>query len=387
MDFLSEIQSYAERAVSLRRRLHACPEQGFDLPQTLGIIRQTLQELGISPEVRGRGSVTADFGPKTGDGILLRADCDGLSGVEESGLSFASQNGRMHACGHDLHTAILLGFAAFLKERESALTRPVRLLFQPAEETLEGALDAVNAGVCEGMTAAYMFHVTVGSGLPAGTVILPPAGVTAPSADFFEIAVQGKGCHGADPASGIDPLAAAARILLALEHLPAREFPSGERAALTVGALQGGDSHNVIPDKALLKGTVRCYNEDLRATLKNRIGVVAEGISLAHGTQVQVNFSSGCPSLCNDFSLRERARSLFSSRLGDRFFAVPGLGGTGTAGSEDFAGISRTVPSLMLALSAGDGGGFPLHHPKVVFDEGCVPYGMAAFAALVFEKK
>lgn len=382
MNYLSEIRPYADRAVALRRRLHACPEQGFDLPQTMGVIRQTLQEFGISPTGLGKGALTANFGPKTGDGILLRADCDGLSGKEESGLSFAAQNGRMHACGHDLHTAMLLGLVPFLKEREGELSRPVRLLFQPAEETLEGALDAVNCGVCDGVREAYMVHVTVGSGLPSGTVILPPAGVTAPSADFFEIAVQGKGCHGADPASGIDPLAAAARILLTLEHLPAREFPSGERAALTVGSLQGGDSHNVIPDKALLKGTMRCYNEDLRKTLKARIRAVSEGISLAHGTKAQVNFSSGCPSLCNDSSLRESAREILASFLRERFFSVPGPAGTGTAGSEDFAVISRTVPSLMLALSAGDGGGYPLHHPKVVFDEGCIPYGMAAFAAL-----
>ncbi|MBP3301010.1 MAG: amidohydrolase [Clostridia bacterium] len=382
MNLLSELQSFASAAVALRRRLHACPELGFHLPETMGLIRRELTGWGVGFSSLGRGALAVNFGPKTGDGILLRADCDALAGTEESGLSFASRNGRMHACGHDLHTAILLGLVPFLKEREASLSRPLRLLFQPAEETLEGALDAVNAGVCEGMTEAYMFHVTVGSDLPVGTVILPPAGVTAPSADFFEIEVQGKGCHGADPASGIDPLAAAARILLTLEHLPAREIPSSERAVLTVGSFQGGESHNVLPNRAFLKGTVRCYGEGLRKTLQERIRAVSDGVGLAHGTKTRVNFSSGCPSLCNDGALRQRAFDRLSSLLGDRFFAVPPSADRGTAGSEDFAVISRRVPSVMMALSAGGGGGFPLHHPKVVFDEECILYGMAAFASL-----
>lgn len=386
MDYLSEVQPFVGRAVALRRQLHACPGVGFELAETMKIIAGFLTEQGVRFSAVGKGALVVNFGPESGGGILLRADCDGLLGREESGLSFASRNGKMHACGHDLHTAMLLGLVPFFQKHAALLTRPLRLLFQPAEEILEGALDGVNAGVCQGMTEAYMLHVTVGSGLPVGTVILPPAGVVAPSADFFEIRVQGRGCHGADPASGIDPLAAAARILLTLEHLPAREIPSGERAVLTVGALQGGESYNVIPDNVCLKGSMRCYDETLRAALKGRIRAVTEGICLAHGGRGQVVFPSGCPSLQNDGRLHGEVSKALASALKGTFFQVP-AGTLSTAGSEDFAVISRRIPSLMLALSAGDGGGFALHHPKVVFDEGCIAHGMVALASLALGQK
>lgn len=366
------------RLRDLYRRLHACPEVGFDLPQTRALVSEELTRLGISHKTVGKGSIVADLGEGK-NRTLLRADMDALPITEETTLPHASKNGRMHACGHDLHTTALLGAAALLKERISSQFAGVRLLFQPAEETLEGALDAVESGVCEGVECAYMLHASVSDGLPVGTVILPPAGVIAPSADFFEITVLGKGCHGADPASGIDPLSAAAQIFISLQHLPAREFPSGERAALTVGTLQGGDAFNVIPHRALLRGSMRCYDEPFRVYLKQRVKEISQGIARALRADASVEFPTGCPSLVNDKELRAAAVDPLTETLGERFYQVTER--TGTAGSEDFAVISRTVPSLMLALSAGPSPS-PLHHPGVVFDEGCLPYASAALAAL-----
>lgn len=379
-----EILTSAEALVSwltdLRRKLHACPEIGFDLPQTSAVIRVELERLGMPFKTLGRGSIVAELGPKDGDTILLRADMDALPVSEDSDILFRATNGNMHACGHDLHATMLLGAAALLKEKEVQLSRRVRLLFQPAEEVLQGAADAVSAGVTESVTAAYMLHVTVGTGLRAGTVVIPPADVTAPSADFFEIDVKGKGCHGADPASGIDPLSAAAQILISLQHLPAREFPSGARAALTVGSLQGGDSYNVIPDSARLRGSMRCYDEVFRSYLKERLETVSVSVGTAFRANTDVSFPAGCPSLVNDTELRKRAKTLLPGILGqDRLMAVDSP--SGTAGSEDFAVISRTVPSLMLALAAGDCG-YPLHHPKVIFDEAVLPVGSATLAGL-----
>lgn len=378
-NFLEDAVPLSSHLTELRRRLHACPEIGFDLPQTRAVILEELARLRIEASEVGKGSVVAQIGEKPAQ-VLLRADMDGLPVKEETELPFASSNGAMHACGHDLHTAMLLGVAALLKKREKSLSRGVRLLFQPAEELLQGAADAVRAGVAEGIGQAYMLHGAVNTGRPAGTVFLPPAGVIAPSADYFQLTVRGTGCHGADPAAGIDPLSAASRILLGLQHLPSRELPPGARAALTVGALQGGEAYNAIPDTAMIRGSLRCFDEDLRNRLKARIREIAEGIAGAFRCGISVEFPAGCPSLQNDANLRNRAEKGLISCLGsERIVGIdsPAQGG----GSEDFAEISRAVPSLMLSLAAGDPG-VPLHHPKAVFDEACLPYGAAALAVL-----
>lgn len=383
MDFLQKAQELKPSLIAWRRYLHACPEVGFDLPRTKDFILKELKKMGLSPREMGKGSIVAEIGGASEDAVLLRADMDGLAIPEEADVPFRAENGNMHACGHDLHSAMLLGAARILKERETALPRRVRLLFQPAEETLQGAQDACFAGACQGVASAYMLHVTVNTKLPAGTVILPPAGVIAPSADFFEISVQGKGCHGADPASGIDPLSAASRILLGLQHLPAREFPSGEPAALTVGALQGGDSFNVIPDSALLRGSMRCYSDEFRQTLKTRIEEISRHTAAAFRGETTVSFPAGCPSLVNDEALRNSLKIPLKTALGsDRVLVVDSP--SGTAGSEDFAVISRRVPSVMLALAAGDPG-VALHHPKICFDENALPYGTAALTAIAMQ--
>lgn len=380
MEFLSRAKGLMPSLVPWRRTLHACPEVGFDLPKTKAFLVAELKKMGYVPREIGK-SIVAEIGAK-GDGmVLLRADVDGLAVQEETDLPFRAKNGKMHACGHDLHAAMLLGAAALLKEMEGILPRGVRLLFQPAEETLQGAQDAVSSGVCEGVCEAYMLHVTVNTKLPVGTVILPPAGVIAPSADFFEISVQGKGCHGADPASGIDPLSVAARILLGLQHLPSREFPSGSLGALTVGSLCGGDSFNVIPDSARLRGSLRCYDEDFRQYLKMRVEEISQSTAAGFRASAAVSFPSGCPTLKNDEALRNQLLSVLEHTLGKTgVFAVNSQ--STTAGSEDFAVVSHTVPSVMLALAAGDPG-VPLHHPKIVFDEAALPYGTATLVSMV----
>lgn len=383
MDILQRAQKLKPSLVAWRRFLHACPEIGFDLPRTRDFVLNELKKLGLAPREVGKGSIVAEIGKESNDTVLLRADMDGLAIEEETNLPFRSENGKMHACGHDLHTAMLLGAAALLKKDEASLPRRVRLLFQPAEETLQGAEDARFAGVCQGVTCASMLHVTVNTKLPVGTVILPPAGVIAPSADFFEVSVRGKGCHGADPASGVDPLSVAARILLGLHHLPAREFPSEVRAALTVGAVQGGDSFNVIPDSAFLRGSLRCYSEEFQQILKTRIGEIAQNTATAFRGTAEVSFPAGCPSLINDEALRNALKTPLKSALGsDRVLVVDTP--SGTAGSEDFAVISRTVPAVMLALAAGDPG-VALHHPGVTFDEDALPYGTAALVAVAMQ--
>lgn len=383
MDILADALALQPTLSRWRQTLHTCPEVGFDLPRTKEFILRELTALGYAPKEVGKGSIVAEIGNATAETVLLRADIDGLAIGEETDLPFRADNGNMHACGHDLHAATLLGVAKLLKERESMLPRRVRLLFQPAEEILQGAEDACSAGVCDGVCEAYMLHVTVNTGLGVGTVVIPPTGEIAPAADFFEITVQGKGCHGAEPSKGVDPLSAAARILLGLQHLLARECSPEGKSALSVGAFQGGDSFNVIPDSACLRGSLRCFGEEQRAFLKRRVEEIARLTAAAFRTEAKTEFPAGCPSLRNDETLRRALPHVLKQALGkEKILSVETS--SSTAGSEDFAVISRKVPSVMLALAAGDPG-VALHHPKVVFDETALPYGVAALTSIALK--
>ncbi|MBQ1272936.1 MAG: amidohydrolase [Clostridia bacterium] len=380
MDILKEALDLRSELIRWRRALHRCPEIGLELPQTKAFVLQELTALGYTPNDLGKAGIVAEIG--TGDTVLLRADMDGLPVEEEAGLEFSSKNGNFHGCGHDLHTAMLLGAAALGTRLESILPCRIRFYFQPGEEVLQGAQLGVQAGVCDGVARAYMLHVSVNTHLKSGTVILPPGGIVAPSADYFELEVKGKGSHGADPSSGVDSLSVAARILLGLQHLPAREIPSGERAALTVASLQGGNSYNVLPDHVRLQGSLRCYNEDLRRHLKQRVEEISISLSSAFRAEAQVSFPAACPTLYNSVPVRKAAEPILKTLFPDRLLVLDSP--SGTAGSEDFAVISHAVPSLMLALAAGDPG-VGLHHPQVVFDESCLPYGTAALLSLALE--
>lgn len=231
-----------------------------------------------------------------------------------------------------------------------------------------------------------MIHVTAGTPMPAGMVIICPPGVSAPAADYFTITVQGKGCHGSAPHNGIDALTAAAHILLGLQEIHARELPSGEDAVLTVGTFQGGTAPNVIADTATLAGTIRTYSEQTRSFLKERMQSISRAIAEAYRASVTVEFGSGCPTLVNDKALGQLLDACLKETLGTNMVLnAADLGGTMRGGgSEDFAYISQEVPSVMLALAAGHpdlGYPYPQHHPKVTFDESVLSTGAAAFVS------
>lgn len=373
-----------------RQTLHQYAETGFDLRQTHAFVKRELTDMGLQSVDCGRAGVKALVGgKKAGKVFLLRADMDALPIPEETGLPFAAQNGHMHACGHDMHTAMLLAAARLLKAHEEEIAGTVKLMFQPAEETLEGAHDMIAAGVLENppVDAALMLHVMAGMPCPAGTVIVPAAGVGAPAADYFDIRVQGKGCHGSMPNTGVDPLTAAAHILIALQEIHARELALSDRAVLTVGTMNAGTAPNVIPDTVTMRGTLRAFDEDTRAFIKRRLGEIAEGVATSFRAQTTVTFGSGCPTLVNDAALSACAAAYVKELLGEEHaLSAAELGGgrsSKTSGSEDFAYVSQQVPSVMLALAAGQpeqGYTHPQHHPKVLFDESVLPIGAAVYA-------
>jgi hippurate hydrolase len=285
---------------------------------------------------------------------------------------------------------MLLGAARLLKERESCLSGRVRLMFQPAEELLQGAQDMLDHGLLDGGTpsAAFMLHVLTGLDLPAGTAIVSAPGVSAPSAATFEVRIQGKGCHGAMPHTGVDPITTAAHIVLALQQIGTRELSLTQSAALTIGMLQAGDTANVIPDRAVLRGSMRAFDADTHDFILNRIREISGQTAAVFRAAADTEVLSACPTLLNDAELSGKALSALQRLLTpQRALLSSSLAGSGSrfSGSEDFASVSHAVPSVMVALAAGQtnqGYVHPAHHPQTRFDESVLPTGAAIYAAL-----
>lgn len=391
---MHELLKHADsaRVTADRRYLHAHAETGFDLHDTYAYVWKHLTDMGLTPEKCGRCGIIADIG--NGERcVLLRADMDALAIREEADVPFASTNGCMHACGHDMHTAMLLEAARLLKARESELPGRVRLMFQPAEEPLLGAADMLENGLLADVqvSAAFMIHVLTNLDLPAGTVIVSAPGVSAPAAGMFEITIQGKGCHGAMPHTGVDPVSIAAHTVLNLQQIQSRELSLTQPCALTIGMLQAGDSANVIPDQAVLRGSLRAFDDETQHYLIRRVKEIAGGTAELFRGSAEVQMLGGAPTLMNDEKLSGLAAAALKKLLGDdRVMLSSELGGDTrkSSGSEDFAHVSHVVPSLMVALAAGQpqsGHEYPAHHPKTLFDENVLPIGAAVYAMLAME--
>lgn len=390
--FLKEAKYIEEIIINHRRFLHQNPETGFDISNTVDYVRSSLKEIGCVVKKCGKNGLETLIGKNDNKVFLLRADMDALPMEEETDLDFKSINGNMHACGHDMHTAMLLGAAQILKKYEDKIKGTVKLMFQPAEEILEGSKDMLHAGILEGpkVDAGLMIHVMVGVPIKAGTVIVSNAGNSAPSADYFEIIIQGKGSHGSSPHTGIDPINVAAHLVIALQEITTRELPMREQVILTVGQIAGGKAANVIPDKVCLKGSLRTFREETREYVKKRIVEISTSVSDTFRATSNVEFTSGCPPLKNDKDLVNKVDGILKELLGKNQvycaedFVENNSGGNGvTAGSEDFAYISQEIPTVMIALAAGepkDGHLYPIHHPKVTFDEGALVVGSAVYA-------
>ena len=389
-----EAAKLQETLVTDRRYLHAHAETGFDLKDTLAFVKKELQEMGYELVECGKaGLVALAGGKKPGKVFLIRGDMDALPIQEQADVDFACPNGRMHACGHDMHTTMMLGAARLLKQHEDEIQGTVKLMFQPSEETFEGSKDMIAFGLLENpkVDAALMIHVMAGMPFEAGTVVVSSPGVSAPAADYFEITVRGKGCHGSMPNTGVDPLNAAAHILIALQEIHARELAMSDQAVLTIGTMNAGTAANVIPDSVVMGGSLRTFDEDTRSFMKERLIQISEGIAKAFRAEAEVTFGSGCPTLVNNKELSVCAEKYVKELMGKgRAFSAEELNAMSsgeksskTAGSEDFAYVSQEVPSIMLALAAGQpqkGYCYPQHHPMVKFDEDVLAGGSAVYA-------
>jgi hippurate hydrolase len=398
-DIMEKAKNDEAKIIENRRHLHANAETGFDLVKTKEYVKNELISMGYEPKECGKaGLIALAGGKKPGKVFMIRADMDALPIKEESGETFSCNEGRMHACGHDLHTAMLLEAARILKGYEDEINGTVKLMFQPAEEIFEGSHDMIENGLLENphVDKALMIHVTAGMPFEPGTVIVVAPGVSAPAADYFEINIQGKGCHGSNPNAGVDPVTVAAHIITALQEIHARELALNDQAVLTIGTIHAGAAANVIPDTVTMTGTIRTYDEEIRQYLKDRMTEISKNIAVAFRASAEVTFGSGCPTLVNDKELSESALKYATELLGQgKAFSAAQLaamaakaGGAGnkatkSAGSEDFAYVSHEVPSIMLALAAGKpdkGYKYPQHHPMVKFDEQALTSGSAVYA-------
>ena len=380
---LAEAEALKPQLLTDRRTLHRDPEVGPSLPRTAAYVTERLTALGYTPRPLAGGVVADITGEDTGRCVLLRADMDALRVREATGLDFQSENGAMHACGHDMHAAMLLGAAALLKRHQADLKGTVRLVFQPDEEGFTGAKSMLAAGVLKDAPspkAALALHVN--SGTPSG-MVLCGRGTFMAGCTLFRISVRGTGCHGAMPETGVDPIGIAAQIWLALQEITGRELPAKTPAVVTVGRFQAGQAPNIIPDEAMLEGTVRTFDRAVTAQIMERIRQLSEGIASAFRGSAQMEELASAPPLQNDPALTEDMAALAETLLGrEKVFRLK----EGGMGSEDFASYTYELPCAYLLLGAGSPRedpryGQPMHNPKVVFNEDVLPLGAALLTA------
>lgn len=378
--FLKRAQELEASMKSDRRYLHQNAEVGFDLPITTKYVMDRLQKIGLEPKEICKSGVTALIeGKKPGKTYLLRADMDALSMNEENVLEFASKTNAAHNCGHDMHTAILLGAAQILKENVDELEGNVRLMFQPNEEAFLGSKAMIEAGVLEDVDVASCMHMMLD--YDASNYACAP-GFFSSSCDGFKITVNGKGCHGAMPHLGIDPINVGMSICTAFQQLVSRETPPKETASLTFGQFSGGNTPNIVPDKVVIQGTLRTYNAELRAKLVNRMQTIVKSAGEMYGTTVEYEVLSDVPSIYVNPEMLEEVKTYLSEIEGltlanDNFRITP---------SDDMAFISEKVPTVYLLLQARvKDNPYPHHNPKVLFDESAMTWGAAMHAQCAFE--
>jgi amidohydrolase len=373
------------RVLELRRAIHSRPELGFEERETAALIERELDSLGIERRrVAGTGVVGIIRGGRHGRVVALRADMDALPIDERTGLPFASKiAGAMHACGHDAHTAMLLGAARVMSERRDAFQGTVVLIFQPAEEGPGGAEPMIAQGVLDDpkVDAIAMLHVDVR--LNAGTIGITPGPVNA-SADELHLTIHGRGGHGAYPHNAVDAIPAAAAVVTALQNIAARETDPLGAVVVTIGTIRGGYRNNVIADSVEMTGTLRAFDPNVRDALQSRVERIANGVAGAYNATAEVNVVRGYPPVVNDSGLAEEFTKYVREKTEiDVERPMPTMGG------EDFAYFAQRTRGLQIRLGVRNesiGAIHSGHSPQFLIDEAALPVGvqtLVAFATAV----
>ncbi len=385
----NEIEKVMPSVVDLRHRLHEIPELAFEEFKTAAMVRKELDRLGIAYISGVNAAPTATIawiGDPTKPCIALRADIDALPIIEQTGLPYTSSHqGRMHACGHDGHTATLAGAAAVFKKNEKDLPACVKLIWQPAEEGGGGAEVLCRAGVLDGrvgpkVTAIFGLHGW--PGLPVGVVSTRPGALLA-STDTFTATFIGKGCHGAFPHLGRDPIVTACEAVVNLQIFISREVDPTDSAVVTVGKIYGGTATNIIPDRVTIEGTLRALNRETREALRNAVLRRCAGVSAANDCELNFILEPGYPSTVNDVAMAAYVEKIARQSLGAEGYlpaAKPAMGG------EDFAYYLEQVPGCFFMVGTIPQGqsSYPsLHNEKYDFTDAALATGMRMFVDLV----
>ena len=384
---LDQAQDLAPRIAALRRAIHAEPELGLETPLTLAKVRAELAGLPLEwrEGTACTGAVAVLRGRRPGRAVLLRGDMDALPMPEESGLDFASAiPGRMHACGHDTHTAMLAGAARMLCERQAELAGEVRFMFQPGEEGFHGARFMIEDGLLGGgqngplPDAAFALHIMPNY---KHGVLVSRAGALLAAADKLEITVEGRGGHASMPHQTRDPIPVACEIVAAIQALVTRRFDAAEATVVTVTQIHAGTAHNIIPDRALLTGTIRTLSPERRREVRPALRQLAEGIAEAHGCRAEVTITDGFPPTVNDPRAVDLAEAVARELPGGAFerLANPIMG------AEDFSYVLEKVPGAMAFLGvAAEGSDWAnccgIHSSRMLVDEKALPRGAAILA-------
>lgn len=369
------------KVIEWRRYIHQNPELSYEEMFTSEYVSTILESFGNIEVIWPTPTSVIGIlkGGKPGSTVAFRADMDALPVAEDTGLPFASGTaGVSHACGHDVHTAMLLGTAATLSSMQRQIKGTVYFIFQHAEEQSPGgARDIIETGVLNDVKAFFGMHI--GPGEIPGQVGILPAGPASTASDGFYLSIQGKGTHGSMPQMGIDPIVTGAEIVTALQTIVSRNVTPGEMAVISVGKFQSGNAPNVIPDRALLSGTVRTINEPTRKLIEERIKTIIENITKANGATYTLEYTAGYPALENDPALTSMARASAIKILGsDMVYEAPRM-----SASEDFARYKEIAPECFLSLSTGPG--FANHHPAFNPDESSFINGVKAEVQIILD--
>lgn len=380
---LTKSKEIEKDIIKNRRIIHEFAEVGFEIPKTLAHIINELKSYGIEPQKMGKAGITFTLGNPNGKTILLRADMDALPMLETSGLDFAAVNGNCHACGHDVHTAILLGAAKILKNMENRLKGQVKFMFQPAEEILAGAQDMIDNGILENpkVDAAFAIHVMVGTKDSKSGHIYYKAGPIMASGDAMKVEIIGEEAHGSTPHLGIDAIQIASKIILEINGMIGTDMPSGEGNIALVGKINGGTAVNTVANKTILDISLRSQSVESRKKLIKRVEEISKGIAELHGGKAIVTHEYGMPPLINDVDLTNEFKDYATKLVGDEEIGEIER----FSGSEDFSMIAERVPSSLFTLGVGsldEGHKHYLHHSSVCFNESAFHVGSALYAQI-----
>ncbi len=380
MSLVKEIVAMEDELTRWRRDIHAHPELGFEENRTAGFVAEKLSEFGMEV-FTGIGKTGVVGVLKVGNetkAVGLRADMDALPIEERNTFDHRStQRGRMHACGHDGHTTMLLAAAKYLSETRN-FRGQVNFIFQPAEEGIGGAKAMIEDGLFEQFPCDNLFAMHNAPGLPVGKFAAVPGTRTAAGA-FFDITVVGKGAHGAFPDQGVDPILVAGQLIVALQSIVSRSTPPTETAVVSITQVQGGDAYNVIPATAKLAGTVRTLSMPVMTQVEAKMNQIVDGVCAAHGAVAEIDFRIIFHPVVNDAAASELAAIVCDDLVGEENVYKTGKPGTG---SEDFSYMAEVVPGCYLNLGNGQDS-YPLHNHDYDFDDRALVYGASFFARLV----